>query len=93
MVLESRGELSLCLVDYSRCQSEENTRWWRVVKQPKKHILVNTRVCVCGIDFKYPKTGVTKQSNEKTSNGIKIQEVKKKKIPNERKNVKMVVIS
>ena len=44
--------------------------------------------------------GVTKQSNavtsnEKTSNGIKIQEVKKiKKItPNERKNVKMVVIS
>ena len=56
---------------------------------------------ICEIQFwgnSNCESGVTKQSNEvtsneKTSNGIKIQEVKKKKNPNERKNVKMVVIS
>ena len=51
--------------------------------------------------FRWSNLGATKQSNavtsneyrtnEKTSNGIKIQEAKKN--PNERKNIKMVVIS
>lgn len=35
------------LYSYCRCQSKENIWWWRVVKQPKKLILVNTRVRVC----------------------------------------------
>ena len=75
-------------------KTDSNYVWkWKFLNPPTAHLFFSAGTTTTMVVTKQSNTVTSneQQSNEKTSNGIKIQEVKKN--PYERKNIKTVVIS